>query len=628
MRVRLALALALGTALLLASAAPASAADSPLRIRRIDTSAYPSVAVTVSTPRGIEPHSLGVTEDGKRAPIVTVRSLESAGQTFDVVLAIDTSDSVKGAPLAAAVAAAGAFVGQLPSDVRVGIVTFSDQVRILQPMTLDHRSALGAISTISGTTHGTALFDSVPAAVGMFSGAAQRNIVLLTDGTDRGSRSNLISAAASAQRGRAAVFTVGLGPSADESVLRALADQTGGSFTAAVESQLSAVYARLADQLSNQYVIVYRSSAPGGAQITVGVTAGDLSDRSFIQMPRLATPPAPGFDFFHFFSGPVGLFSTLGLAFLAIFALTALTVGGTLRARRDRRLAGMMSASSGVNGEADPAREQSGPAGWIPQPLAQAAGRAAEIGGVSSSLSLTLERAGLPMTPGELVASSLLGAALAAVVATLIFHSILFTVLFAAVAGSLPFYVVRRKMHQRIKALGDQLPDVLMILASSMRAGHSFLQALDAASREIGDPAGTEFARVVTEIRLGRPATEAMTALGERIGTEEYKWTVLAVNIQTEVGGNLAEILDTLAETVRERATLRRQIRVLSAEGRLSMKVFIALPPLLVLFLVRTNPEYMRLLWTTTAGWIMIGASVLLMVIGVLLARKIVKIDV
>ena len=121
---------------------------------------------------------------------------------------------------------------------------------------------------------------------------------------------------------------------------------------------------------------------------------------------------------------------------------------------------------------------------------------------------------------------------------------------------------------------------------------------------------------------------KALTALGERIGTEEYKWTVLAVNVQTEVGGNLAEILDTLAETVRERTVLRRQIRVLSAEGRLSMKIFVALPPLLVLYFTVTNPSYMRLLWTTRAGWIMIGASVVLMITGALLARKVVKIDV
>jgi tight adherence protein B len=544
-----------------------------------------------------------------------------------VVLAIDASDSVQGAPLAAAVKAAEAFVEQLPPSVGVGVVTFSDDVRALQPITADHQSALRAIASISGTRHGTVLYDSVRAAARMFSGSPQRNVVLLTDGSDVGSRSGLASAVAAVQDRHVTVFTVGLGSRADASVLRTLAERTRGSFTPAAESNLSAVYSRLASQLSNQYVIVYRSNAPGGAQVTIGVNGPGGTDQSFIQMPRLATPPEPGFDFLAFFSGPVGLLVALGLAFCSVFMLSALLVGGTMRAKRDRRLGQVMAAHS-EDDVPGTTREQGGPGAWIPEPLAHAAGKAADISGLSSSLSRTLELAGLPMTPGELVASSFLLAGLAAVVAMLVFHSALFVVLFAIVASGVPYFLVRRKMNKRVQALADQLPDVLMILSSSMRAGHSFMQALDAASREVGEPSGPEFARVVTEIRLGRPAAQAMTALGERIGTEEYRWTVLAVNVQTEVGGNLAEILDTLAETVRERSALRRQIKVLSAEGRLSMKIFVILPPLLVVYLTKTNPDYMRLLWTTRPGWIMIGVSVVLMILGGLLARKIVKIDV
>jgi tight adherence protein B len=181
---------------------------------------------------------------------------------------------------------------------------------------------------------------------------------------------------------------------------------------------------------------------------------------------------------------------------------------------------------------------------------------------------------------------------------------------------------------RRVNRLHAQLPEVLMILASSMRAGHSFLQALDTVSREIGEPSGMEFSRVVTEIRLGRPAGEALTALAERVGTEEFKWAVLAINVQREVGGNLAEILDTLAETVRERMALHRQIKVLSAEARLSMKVMVAMPPLLTLYIVKVNPDYMSLLWTRRVGVMMVIAAAGLMAVGVFLMRKMVKIDV
>ena len=118
----------------------------------------------------------------------------------------------------------------------------------------------------------------------------------------------------------------------------------------------------------------------------------------------------------------------------------------------------------------------------------------------------------------------------------------------------------RSKLSKRSEKMREQLPDVLTIMASSLRAGHSFLQALDTVAREIPAPANVEFQRLVAEIRLGRPAEDALEALADRVGSADFRWAVLAVNIQREVGGNLAEILDNVADTP-ERATMRRQIR-------------------------------------------------------------------
>src|SRR5207247_10935548 len=146
--------------------------------------------------------------------------------------------------------------------------------------------------------------------------------------------------------------------------------------------------------------------------------------------------------------------------------------------------------------------------------------------------------------------------------------------------------------------LRDQLPDVLTILASSLRAGHSFLQALDTVSKEIPEPAKAEFNRVVAEIRLGRSTEDSLEALADRVGSEDFKWAVLAVNIQREVGGNLAEILDNVSDTLRERAIMRRQVRVLTAEGRLSAYVLGAMPFGIGLYMFAVNREYISLLFT------------------------------
>jgi tight adherence protein B len=183
-------------------------------------------------------------------------------------------------------------------------------------------------------------------------------------------------------------------------------------------------------------------------------------------------------------------------------------------------------------------------------------------------------------------------------------------------------------LGRRSDKLREQLPDVLTIMASSLRAGHSFLQSLDAVAKEIAPPAAAEFQRVVAEIRLGRPAEDALEALAERVGSPDFKWAVLAVNIQREVGGNLAEILDNVADTLRERAMLRRQIRVLTAEGRLSAWVLTLLPIAIGLYMGAANPDYIGVLFKEAIGWVMLGTAASLLVLGVLWMRKIVDIDV
>ena len=161
-----------------------------------------------------------------------------------------------------------------------------------------------------------------------------------------------------------------------------------------------------------------------------------------------------------------------------------------------------------------------------------------------------------------------------------------------------------------------------------MRAGHSFVQALDTASQEVPDPGGHEFTRVIAEIRLGRPVDEAMNAMADRVGSEDFRWAVLAVNIQRTVGGNLAEVMDTVAVTMREREEIRRQIKTLSAEGRLSIRILTVMPLLLAAYLAKVNPDYLKLLFQTSTGLIMISAAAGLLVVGVLWMRKLVAINV
>jgi tight adherence protein B len=191
-----------------------------------------------------------------------------------------------------------------------------------------------------------------------------------------------------------------------------------------------------------------------------------------------------------------------------------------------------------------------------------------------------------------------------------------------------PFLILSHAGNRRIDTLQAQLPDVLMILASSLRAGHSFLQALDSVAKEVDEPAATEFARTLAEIQLGRNVDDAMDALAQRVGSQDLEWAVTAINIQRKVGGNLAEVLETVANTIRQREAVRRQVRVLSAEGRFSVYILVALPFFILAYLSLVNPGYLAPLTTTPTGVLLLIAGALLMVVGFVWMRKIVRLDV
>jgi tight adherence protein B len=313
------------------------------------------------------------------------------------------------------------------------------------------------------------------------------------------------------------------------------------------------------------------------------------------------------------------------------FFLAWFLLGSAARQKQDREREARMRAViqpgqgqqvSGTN----TASLQTG--GWIPDSVTKFGTRFAESRGFSDRVDAELEAAGVSLRSGEFVVASAIGAIVFGVLGAALLRSSLLALVIAVVGGAFPTLLLRHALNKLADQLREQLPDVLTIMASSLRAGHSFLQSLDTVAKEITQPAAGEFQRVVAEIRLGRPAEDALEALAERVGSPDFKWAVLAVNIQREVGGNLAEILDTVADTLRERAMLRRQVKVLTAEGRLSAWVLGALPFAIGLYMFATNPAYIGLLFSSTYGIIMVVVALVLLVAGILWMRKIVNIDV
>ena len=240
----------------------------------------------------------------------------------------------------------------------------------------------------------------------------------------------------------------------------------------------------------------------------------------------------------------------------------------------------------------------------------------------TGSVTTLLEKAGIQLRPGEVIVIS------ASIVFAVAAITVLLTsFLLALVAAGLTLILIRvwigRRATKRQKAFAEQLVDVLQLMAGSIRSGFGLMAAMDTVANEIPAPAGEEFRRVGVEVQLGRDVDDALMAMTARVDSEDFKWVVEAIEIHREVGGDLAEILDSVMRTVRDRIRIRRQIKTLSAEGRMSGMILALLPIVLALLITLITPDYLSVLFTTGVGRLLIIVELVLMVIGVFWIRSI-----
>jgi tight adherence protein B len=185
---------------------------------------------------------------------------------------------------------------------------------------------------------------------------------------------------------------------------------------------------------------------------------------------------------------------------------------------------------------------------------------------------------------------------------------------------------VKFKATRRRARFADQLDDALQLMAGSLRAGHSLLRAVDSVSVDAAAPMSEEFARIVNETRVGRDLGEALDEVAARMGSDDFTWVAQAIQIHREVGGNLAEVLDAVGHTIRERNAIRRQVKALSAEGKLSAAVLMALPFGIIGFISMTNPGYLAKFTESLMGYGMLAVSAVMLVVGALWLKKTVTI--
>ena len=565
------------------------------------------------------PEQVSVTENGlavdrlRTAPVGASRRSK-----LGVILAVDSSSSMRGEAFAGALEAARAFARERNPQQPLALVTFGTDSNVLQRFTTIDDEIQGALDDPGATGGGTHMYDAALRSIGLIRDAHLQGgfLVVLSDGTDHGSSATSDQVVAAARAAHVRIYTVGLESSAfDPDALSSLAENGGGRYSQATSAgELQEIYRALGAELSNAHVVTYRSLASPGREVRVRVDVaglGSATDSYTSPELNLNTPPADAKDSGPNWSGP-GARLIIVIVVVSLLALAVLLVLETRRKKPRDRVAEFVSDTE----------EDKSLGATITGRIATGAERSISNASAWQGLGASLDVAGIEYTAGQVV----LGTAIAALSLALVLGSL------AGPVGLLPLVLVpfgvwqfiQQRMKRERRLFGDQLADHLAVVGGSLRVGHGLTGALNAALDEAPDPARREFARAVADERLGMPLEDALELVSDRMDNREVEHISLLAKLQREAGADAGEMVDQVVSTVRERQELRRMVRTLTAQGRFSQIVLTLMPIGSLLFLTVAYNDYVYPLYHTSAGHIVLGLAAVLLLCGALAIRKIV----
>lgn len=609
--------------------APRATASEGLVIENVDTTDLPTVSITIRLPTAMAGHTpdaedFAVLVDGMRPPVDVYAGVT---EPLEVVLLLDTSGSMSGPALEAARHAAAGFVEALPESATVTVIGFGDDARVVATGE-DAAESILRLAAIGET----ALYDAVVLGASLFEGQGTRRVMLvLSDGGDTVSAAALDDAVAAAGAVRADVVAIALATAeTDRDALASIAP--GRVVTATDAAQLDDLYSGLATELTGTYRLEFATDATGATEILVLLDTGsgiasssvvvDLPAPGAVTAARSGSPSAPLLDdsalAVSVTPTPWQRGWTLPAGITLVFLGAVATLLVTLRGRSDEH---PMPIPAHPTGD----RRHGGPIGRLARRVRTMGDRIAERR-PAGSIDTALDRAGIALRPGEFVIVS--GTAIVVLaLAGLTLAGLPGAIVLGSLGAAAPRTVLRTLRDRRRRAFADQLEGTLQIIAGSLRAGYGLTQAISTVAAESPAPTDREFNRVVVENRLGRSIEQSMAAMARRMENEDLEWVVEAIEIQHEVGGDLAEVLDTVMTTIRDRNQIRRQVKALSAEGRISAYILVGLPFVIAGLIGTISPDYLAELTGTTLGRIMLGVAAVLMVAGAAWIRRIIRVD-
>jgi tight adherence protein B len=551
---------------------------------------------------------------------------------------------MKGEPINNAKNAAISFIDNMRDIDKIAIVGFADVVTEYSTFSSDKTVLKKSIESMSSEGE-TSLFDGIIRGIGLFDNLKDikyQYMLVLSDGTDTVSTAASTAAVAIASSSKITIYSIALlSNEFNPSDLENIAKSTNGALlTTADPRQLINLYSDISKKIRNQYKITFKSNSANAEKYsaTVSIESSGIKDSInlnyenpfFTRSGSGAVTNAQAsqvmteiviFDKW-WMMVLIYIFIFISVTILLYIVSTIMIPGKPgLKDRMDHYLYNVEGKSR--SGEPTEKKTRVG----LISRLTKKNNKNTGINGFSEVFEIKLRRAGMNISGSRFIVFHLVAVGLSTLLAYLFTRNIIITLAVVIVVIFIPFLLINFKTGQRIKKFNEQLPDTLQLIEGALKAGYSLNQSLAMVLKETKPPISEEFKITTSEIRMGLSEKEALENMAKRINSELFNWVVLAINIQRDVGGNLAEIMDIIANTIREKERVLRQIKALVSEGKISAYVLIALPIVMGIALSIMNRSYISVLFTTKIGFVMLGVAAALMLTGIAWILKIIKID-
>ena len=607
----------------------ASAAGGSPQIRPAGPVKYPGRAFTLTLPNkaSVSTSDVTVLENGQPVNSLFVGLPGAGGGKAGTILLLDASNSMRGAPIVAALESARAFAAKRNPGQELAILAFNSKVTVLLPFTTSQSEIDAALAKTPPLAEKTHIYDALAQALTLMrdNEVAAGAVVLLSDGKDIGSAATQASVTQDLAKNHVRVFSVGLrSPQYNAQALQTVATSTGGTYTEASSAQaLKPIFDRLGSELANEYLITYRSLIGPNKPVRISVAVKGFSGKgsATYTTPSLASVSVTFHQsYWHklLTSWVVAVLVAFVVVSLLGYALWNFVRGPDIALRR--RMSDFVHVATDEEARARRAE--------ITTLLARRAERSLGDRRWWREFVEAVDIVGVNASAATLAIWSLLGRLALGLLLTALVGSPLMIIPGLVIGPLAVRSYVRALLRRKRNAFAEQLPDNLDVLASALRAGHSLVGALSVAVLDAAEPSKSEFQRVVADEQLGVPLDEALLVTVKRMDNRDLEQVAVVAALQRETGGNSAEVLDRVADNVRARMDVRRLVKTLTAQGRMARWIVSLLPVALFCMIFVLNKNYLRPLWTESVGKIAVGVAIFFIVSGSFLIKRIIQIKV